>query len=74
MGDPTETVKEDLAPVIPAVYKVPEAAKYLRIGERTLWNLRAKGEIDAVKIGRLVRFTKATLDEYLARNGEARGN
>jgi len=46
---------------------VPEAARRLNIGERTLWALTDAGLIPAVRFGRAVRYDPATLDAYVRR-------
>jgi len=38
---------------------------YLRIARATLHRLAAKGEIPAVKVGRVWRFSRQLLDEWL---------
>lgn len=45
--------------------KSKEAAKYLCISERTLWNLQNSGKIKAVRMGRLIRFDPIDLDEFI---------
>ena len=45
------------------------AAKMLSLGERTLWDLAAKGEIKRQKIGRLVRFAVSELERYAQAGG-----
>jgi excisionase family DNA binding protein len=42
-----------------------EAATYLRIARATLYRLAAKGQIPAVKVGRVWRFSRQLLDEWL---------
>lgn len=42
-----------------------EAAKYLKMGKSTLYNLARKGNIPAHKMGREWRFDAAELDEWL---------
>lgn len=48
--------------------KSKEAAKYLCISEKTLWNLTNAGEIRAVRMGRLVRYDPTDLDEFIQRS------
>ena len=45
--------------------KSREAAKYLCVSEKTLWNLQNAGKIRAVKLNRLVRYDPADLDEFI---------
>ncbi|MGA2797776.1 MAG: helix-turn-helix domain-containing protein [Thermoguttaceae bacterium] len=42
------------------------AAKVLSVSPRTLWSLTYNGEIQAVKIGRLVRYPIEALREFVA--------
>ena len=42
-----------------------EAAKYLCVSEKTLWNLQKAGEVRAVKLGRLIRYDPADLDAFI---------
>ena len=44
-----------------------EAADHLRISQRTLFTLTARGEIPAVRIGRAVRYRAADLTTYVER-------
>ncbi len=44
-------------------------ACYLRISERTAWELCRKGEIPAKQVGRQWRTTREQLDAYLSSNG-----
>ena len=47
------------------VVTAKEAAAYLRIARATLYRLAAKGQIPAVKVGRVWRFSRQLLDEWL---------
>ena len=62
-------------PVVPAnperdpaaVMTSRQAAKYLSVGERTMWKLTApRGPIPSVRMGRVIRFRVKDLDDYLA--------
>jgi len=46
--------------------KVPEVAKVLRIARSRAYELVAKGQIPAVRIGRSVRVPRHELDRWLA--------
>lgn len=46
-------------------YSYREAQEYAGIGRTKLWELVSSGELQASKIGRSVRISKASLDEYL---------
>ena len=45
--------------------KSRDAAEYLCISERTLWNLQKELKIRSVRMGRLIRFDPADLDEFI---------
>ncbi len=45
--------------------KSRQAASYLAISERTLWNLQKDGKIKSVRMGRLIRFDPADLDDFI---------
>lgn len=45
-----------------------DAAQMLAISERTLWQLRQNGEIPFLRIGKLVRYPVADLEDWIARN------
>lgn len=49
----------------------PEAAKYLGISSRKLWNLAAAGEIPTVPVGRLKRYDRRDLVAYVDRVKQA---
>jgi excisionase family DNA binding protein len=42
-----------------------QAAAYLQVSATTLHELKERGEVPSRKIGNLVRYHKAELDEYL---------
>lgn len=42
-----------------------EAAKMLGISPRTLWSIRNTGEISCVRIGRSVRYSVASLQQWI---------
>lgn len=44
---------------------VRDAAKYLAISERTLWNLTNEKKIPAAKIGRCVRYDVKDIDRFI---------
>ncbi len=47
--------------------KSKQAAEYLCISERTLWNLQNEGKIKVVRMGRLIRFDPEDLNEFIER-------
>ena len=49
------------------VLTVLEAARFLRIGKRTLQELTRRGEIQCIRIGRRVLYLVRVLEEYLER-------
>jgi len=44
-----------------------DAAKYLCISERKLWDMSKAGEIPAVRLGRAVRYDRNDLDSFIQR-------
>ncbi|MBC8379676.1 MAG: helix-turn-helix domain-containing protein [Planctomycetes bacterium] len=48
--------------------KSREAAKYLCVSEKTLWNLTNAGEIIVVRMGRLIRYDPADLDKFIEKS------
>lgn len=46
-------------------YSYREAQEYAGIGRTKLWELVSSGKLQASKIGRSVRISKTSLDEYL---------
>jgi excisionase family DNA binding protein len=56
-----------LDPASPTVLKVPEIAALLRVDQKTVRDIIARGELPAIRLGRrgLVRVARAVLDRYL---------
>ena len=52
--------------VTPALLTVPEAAKYLGVGRKKIYELIEWGELKAVKLGRAVQVEKNSLDRFRA--------
>ena len=50
--------------VVSALLTVPEAAKYLGVGRKKVYELLEWGEIKAVKLGRSVQIEKESLDRF----------
>ncbi len=50
------------------VMTVREVAEYLKVKERTIYRLVAKGGIPAFKVGGSWRFRRAEIDEWITRN------
>ena len=44
---------------------VPEAAKVLRISRNLAYELVARGEIPAIRLGRVIRVPRAPLEEWV---------
>ena len=42
-----------------------EAQKYAGIGRTKLWELVSSGQLQAAKVGRSVKISKVSLEEYL---------
>lgn len=53
------------------VLTAEEAAAYLCIARATLYRLAAKGEIPAVKVGRVWRFSRQLLDGWVEARTQA---
>ncbi|MHC4292362.1 MAG: helix-turn-helix domain-containing protein [Planctomycetota bacterium] len=47
------------------LFNSKEAAEYLCISKRTLWNLQNTGQIKVVRMGRLIRFDPGDLDKFI---------
>lgn len=52
----------------PDMMNVRETAQYLRLGERTVYNLANRGEIPAARLAGKWRFSKAGLSEWLEKS------
>ena len=50
---------------LPQILTVAETAQYLRLSAATVYRLAQAGEIPAVRVGRLWRFQRELLDEWL---------
>ncbi len=46
----------------------PEAQQFSGLGRTKLWELISTGEVKAAKIGRAVRISRRSLDEYMERS------
>lgn len=46
----------------------PSAQTYATLGRTKLWELISTGEIEAAKVGRAVRISRRSVDEYMWRN------
>jgi excisionase family DNA binding protein len=45
-----------------------EAQKYTGLGRTKLWEIVSAGDVEAAKIGRAVRISRRSLDDYMKRN------
>jgi excisionase family DNA binding protein len=52
------------------VLTLVEAAKYLKISERSLWELAKAKKLPAVQLGSLWRFTRKSLDEWFQQQSQ----
>ncbi len=52
----------------------PEAADALGISPRALWDLRSRGEIPVVRVGRSVRYSIRDLEAWIDRNRSTGGS
>ena len=50
--------------------KTREAAKWLAVSDRTLFSLKATGEIPHVRIGRSVRYAVDDLQKWISKKTE----
>jgi excisionase family DNA binding protein len=51
----------------------PEAQKLTSLGRTTLWTLVSSGEIKAARVGRAVRISRRSLEQYMESRAEAEG-
>lgn len=45
-----------------------DAQEYSGLGRTKLWELLSSGSIEGAKVGRAVRISRRSLDEYMRRN------
>lgn len=55
-----------VAKPLPEVMTVPQVADYLQCSEWTVRNLYNAGRLKGARVGRLVRFRRQTVDQWLA--------
>lgn len=48
-----------------------EVQAYAGIGRTKLWELLSRSEIEGAKVGRSVKVSRASIDEYMRRNAYA---
>ena len=49
------------------LFKMTEVADQLRVSRMTVWNMIKRGELRAIRIGRLYRIPQSAVDEILAK-------
>jgi len=54
--------------ITPRLLHPRQAAEYLAISERSIWNLESRGLLRPVRVGRIVRFDRADLDDFIIRS------
>ena len=54
----------------PLVLKVEELMSILSIGRNTVYELVRSGQISSIRIGRIYRIPRASLEEYLQKMSE----
>jgi excisionase family DNA binding protein len=69
----TKTRRADASPAppptsVPEVMTIEELAPYLKLAVATLYKKAQAHEIPFTKVGNLLRFTKVSIDRWLARN------
>jgi excisionase family DNA binding protein len=45
-----------------------DAQKYAGLGRTKLWELLSSGEVEGAKVGRAVRISRTSLEEYMRRH------
>ena len=56
----------------PDVLTVGEVAAFMRVSRETVYRMAGRGELPGRKIGRIWRFPRAAIDEYLSERTTAR--
>jgi excisionase family DNA binding protein len=46
----------------------PEAQRYTGLGRTTLWTLVSSGEIKAARVGRALRISRRSLEQFMERH------
>ena len=54
------------------ILTLPEAAAWLRVSERKLWELASEGQVPHAKVGRQYRFARAELERWVREGGDGR--
>ena len=62
---PTTQMNTEEVNTVARVMNVDEVARYLRVVPDTIYRKARRGEIPAVKMGKVWRFPKETIDKWL---------
>lgn len=62
----SKITEQRIQPASPQLLNDADASRWLGIGTRKLWSLKASGRIPFVKIGRSVRYDVDDLREFVA--------
>jgi len=63
---PIETTPARSVDDLPAVMKAPEVAAFLRCDPSTVYELVDRGDLHAVRLGRVFRFTREEIARFVA--------
>ena len=55
---------------MPEIMTTREVAKYLKLHEITICKLAGEGKIPAIRIGKVWRFVKENIDEWISSGGK----
>lgn len=62
--------KRDEVDMVPLVYDIPTVGRLLGMSRNAAYEAAKRGEIPAIKIGKLLRVPKAALDQLLKTAGQ----
>lgn len=57
----------DTEPIVKEWLTYPEAQRYAGLGRTKLWELVSAGDVKAARVGRAVRISRRSLDEFMQR-------
>ncbi len=57
----------DTEPIVKEWLTYPEAQHYAGLGRTKLWELVSAGDVKAARVGRAVRISRRSLDEFMQR-------
>ena len=52
----------------PDVFTVGDVAAFMRVSRETVYRLAARGELPGRKVGRIWRFTRTAIENYLSKD------